>query len=570
MTKKQIEDWVYFENLPAALKHSAQTYGDKMALSIANGISYSYNEINALVHEFATKLYGAGLERNQRVAIISENNPHWVVSYFGIQKAGGIVAPILTDFTAGEMTSILKHAEAEMVVISSKQMHKFPGGFPESVRYVITVEDLVLHEVTKAGDLQKLSKDAFEKLQPAAQTNTVVDFPALKKDDLAVIIYTSGTTGNSKGVMLTHDNLIFDAVNTGSIHKVLPTDVFISILPLAHTYEFTIGMLIPLINGATVHYTDRTPTAAYLGPLLKKYKPTTMLTVPLIIEKIYRNKVKPGLEKSPVTRALLKFGPTRRVLHQAAGKKLKAFFGDRIRFFGVGGAALAPDVEKFLLEAKFPYAVGYGLTETSPMLSGFAPAAAVYRSVGLPIAGIELKVNAPDPITGEGEIVAKGRNVMKGYFKNEAQTKEVFTEDGFFRTGDLGIIDEKGIIYIKGRSKNMILGPNGENIYPEEIESVFNEQEFVNDSLVMHVKGKLVALIHLNFETIEEKFQHLVSTAHDKQKDMQHKAEELLDEMRAKVNMQLNKNSRIQKTVLQKEPFEKTPTQKIKRFRYKE
>lgn len=564
------EDWVYFENLPAALEHSAKTYGDKTAFSIANGISYSYNEINALAYDFATRIYGAGLERNQRVALISENNPHWVASYFGILEAGGIVTPILTDFTAGEMTSIMKHAEVDMVVISSKQMQKFPNGFPESVRYIITVEDLVFHEVSKAGNLQKLSKDAFEKLQPAQPSKASIKFPALKKDDLAVIIYTSGTTGSSKGVMLTHDNLIFDAVNTGSIHKVLPSDVFISVLPLAHTYEFTIGMLIPLINGATVHYTDRTPTAAYLGPLFKKYRPTTMLTVPLIIEKIYRNKVKPGLEKSPVTRTLLKFGPTRRLLHKAAGNKLKAFFGGRMRFFGVGGAALAPDVEKFLLEAKFPYAVGYGLTETSPMLSGFDPANAVYRSVGLPIAGIELKIYAPDPETGEGEIVARGRNIMKGYYKNEAQTKEVFTEDGFFRTGDLGIIDNKGIIYIKGRSKNMILGPNGENIYPEEIESVFNEQEFVNDSLVMHVKGKLVALIHLNFETIEEKFQHLLATAQDKQKDLQHKAEELLDEMRTKVNEQLNKNSRIQKTFLQKDPFEKTPTQKIKRYRYKE
>jgi long-chain acyl-CoA synthetase len=570
MSTKGMEEWVYFENLPAALEHSAQKFGDKMALSIANGISYSYNEINALVNDFAAKLYGAGLEPRQRVALISENNPHWVISYYGIQKAGGIVTPILTDFTPGEMTSIMKHAEAEMVVISSKQLQKFPGGFPESVRYIITVEDLVLHEVSTSPNLQKLSRDVFEKLQPLQSPGSSINFPAIKKDDLAVIIYTSGTTGNSKGVMLTHDNLIFDAVNTGSIHRVLPTDVFISVLPLAHTYEFTIGMLIPLINGATVHYTDRTPTAAYLGPLMKKYRPTTMLTVPLIIEKIYRNKVKPGLEKSPITRTLLKFGPTRRLLHKAAGRKLKAFFGGRIRFFGVGGAALAPDVEKFLLEAKFPYAVGYGLTETSPMLSGFGPKDAVFRSVGLPIAGIEMKIYAPDPVTGEGEIVARGRNIMKGYYKNEAQTKEVFTEDGFFRTGDLGIIDKKGIIYIKGRSKNMILGPNGENIYPEEIESVFNEQEFVNDSLVMHVKGKLVALIHLNFETIEEKFQHLLSTAHDKQKDLQHKAEELLDEMRTKVNLQLNKNSRIQKTVLQKEPFEKTPTQKIKRFRYKE
>lgn len=563
-------DKVYFENLPQMLEASAKTYEEKTALSVAGGVSYSYREIHTLSLNIATELYGAGLQQGERVAIISENNPHWVAAYFGILKAGGIVTPILTDFTGREMTTILEHAEAKIVFISSKQLKKFKNGFPASVQYLVTIENLKLHSADKLKALSSGGTEVVSRVEPKTADVSGKKFPEAKHTDLAVIIYTSGTTGNSKGVMLSHDNLIFDTVHTRSIHQVVDTDVFLSILPLAHTYESTIGMLIPLLNGASVNYIDKAPTAAYLGPLLKKIRPTTMLTVPLIIEKIYRNTVKPGLQKSSITAALLKFAPTRKLLHRAAGKKLMTFFGGRMRFFGVGGAALAPDVEKFLLEAKFPYAVGYGLTETAPMLAGFGPNDAVYRSVGLPITGVEIRINEPDPQTGEGEIVAKGRNIMQGYYRNEAQTKEVFTEDGYFRTGDLGVIDKKGVIYIKGRSKNMILGANGENIYPEEIESIINEQEFVADSLVMDTKGKLVALVHLNFDKIEEKFQHLVTSAHDKQKDVQKKADELMEELRSKVNQQLNKNSRLQKTILQKDPFEKTPTQKIKRFLYKD
>ena len=295
-----------------------------------------------------------------------------------------------------------------------------------------------------------------------------------------------------------------------------------------------------------------------------------MLTVPLIMEKIYRGRIKPGIIKSPVTRLMSKFGPTRKIVHKAAGKKLMDYFGGRMRFFGIGGAPLAPDVEKFLIEAKFPYAIGYGLTETSPMLAGFNPDSYVYRSVGTVMQGVDLKIANPDSKTGEGEIIAKGRNVMHGYYKNEESTKEVFTEDGYFRTGDLGLLDKKGILYIKGRLKNMILGPNGENIYPEEIEAVINEMDFVTESLVMHVKGKLTARVHLNFEQLEEKFHTLVHNTQDKQKALHNKAEELLEELMIQVNQVVSNNSKLQLVILQVDPFEKTPTLKIKRFLYKD
>ncbi|MCF8225463.1 MAG: AMP-binding protein [Bacteroidales bacterium] len=569
MTAINTENRTYFENLPELLEESALKYRDRTAVSIARGISYSYEEIHMLSLHIAVKLFGAGIKKGDRVALISENNPHWVAAYFGIMRSGGIVTPVLTDFSSNEMNRILEHAEATIVFVSARQLQKIAGAIPSSVKYIISIENLEIHSSDNADELTRLSNDKIEKIEIPDASAQSVSLPRADKDDLAAIIYTSGTTGNSKGVMLSHDNLIFNAINTGSIHRVVKEDLFLSVLPLAHTYECTIGMIIPILNGASITYIDKAPTAAYLGPLLKEIRPTTMLTVPLIIEKIYRNTIRKKLSESAIARPLLKFGPTRKLLHRSAGKKLQLFFGGRMRFFGVGGAAIAPEVEKFLIEARFPYAVGYGLTETSPMLSGFGSSNPVYRSVGVPIEGIEMKLLNMDPVTGEGEIIARGRNVMKGYYKNKAQTSEVLTEDGFFRTGDLGIIDKNGIFYIKGRSKNMILGSNGENIYPEEIESVINEQEFVDESLVMQVKGRLVALIHMNFEKIEEKFNDLKSAAHDKQAAINDKAEELISELTATVNKQLNKNSRLQKAILQKEPFEKTPTKKIKRFRYK-
>jgi len=557
----------YFENLPLLLKSSAEKYGDNMALAIARGISYSYKELCQLSLWVAEKLYGAGVQKGDTIAIIGENTPHWTASYFGIQKAGGIVVPILTDFSGNEMLSILEHSGATVVFVSSIQAKKLIKGLPKSVKYLVSLEDLKMMEVSELKSIQENAAPAIEKITPS-EVSEKINYPELFKDDLAVIIYTSGTTGRSKGVMLSHDNLIFDAVQTGTIHQVIESDVFISVLPLAHTYESTIGMIIPLLNGASVYYIDRAPTASYLGPLLQEIRPTTMLTVPLIIEKIYKSKIKPGIQASPVTRIMAKIGFTRKIVHKAAGKKLKEFFGGRMRFFGVGGAPLAPEVEKFLLEAKFPYAIGYGLTETAPMLAGFGPSSPVYRSVGVVMEGVDIKIMNPDPHTGEGEIIAKGRNIMHGYYKNDEITKEVFTDDGYFMTGDLGLLDKNGILYIKGRSKNMILGANGENIYPEEIESVINEQEYVNESLVLQIKGKLVAKVHLNIELLEEKFKHALNSAQDKQAELNKKVDELLLELQVHVNHRMNKNSRLQLVIFQAEPFEKTPTLKIKRFLY--
>jgi long-chain acyl-CoA synthetase len=294
-------------------------------------------------------------------------------------------------------------------------------------------------------------------------------------------------------------------------------------------------------------------------------KPTIMLTVPLIIEKIYKSKILPAFTDKWLVRQLYKISYIRIKLNRIAGKKLMETFGGQLHFFGVGGAKLNKTVEKFLIEARFPYAVGYGLTESAPLLAGFNPQNAKLQTTGPPVHGIELIIHDPDPRTGEGEIWAKGPNIMKGYYNEPTLTREVLTADGWLKTGDLGLFDDEGYLSIKGRVKNMIVRANGENIYPEDIESVINDFHHVVESLVMEQKGKLVALVYFNKEEIEQRYQHLkveVSGYVDQ------KIEELRMELQAYVNSRVNRISQVQLVVAQADPFQKTATLKIKRFLY--
>ena len=557
-------------NLPLMIKNSARLYPSRPSLTSVDGTEYNYEELDRATQHVAVMLKSAGVGKGDNVAILAENSPHWGIAYFGTLICGATTVPILPDFRAVEVRTILEHAGVKTVFISGKLISRLNEGLPKTVEMVINTDDFQLLDVSKGvvaepagtlGELKKLNEESNISVSDKG-------FYEAGGEELASIIYTSGTTGRSKGVMLTHTNILSNAVQSGTVHQVVPEDRWLSVLPLAHTYECTIGMMVTLLNGAMVQYIDRAPTAAYLGPVLKKLRPTTMLTVPLIIEKIYRSTIKPALTKSAPMRLLMKFGPTRKLLSRAAVNKLKNFFGGQLRFFGVGGAPLAPDVEKFLLEGGFPYAIGYGLTETSPMVAGFNPDNAVFHSVGKVMEGVTVRIDNPDPVTKEGEIVVKGSNVMKGYYKDEEKTREVFTDDGYFRTGDLGIINKKGIIYIKGRFKNMILGANGENIYPEEIEAVLNSREIVSESLVMEYKGKLTARVHLKMELIEEQLHHLKENATEFQKQLQVKADEALAELMIHVNQHVARNSKLQLMIRQMTPFEKTATHKIKRFIY--
>jgi long-chain acyl-CoA synthetase len=383
--------------------------------------------------------------------------------------------------------------------------------------------------------------------------------------DVAVILYTSGTTGTSKGVTLTHNAITWNA--TAALREGLgenPEEVrHLSVLPLAHTYECTIGLVGILSVGGEIRYLDGPPTPSRLMKALAEVKPSIMLTVPLLMEKIYRSRVAGPLKAKPVTRALYGFPPIRKLIHKLAGRKVLASLGGNIRFYGIGGAPVPKDVERFLIEGGIPYSVGYGLTETAPLLAGGDPADMKFRSTGKVLPGVSLRIADPDG-SGIGEIQARGPNIMTGYWKDEVRTAQVFTSDGWFRTGDLGQLDNE-TLYIKGRLKDVLLGSNGENIYPDEVESVINSQNFISESLAYIRDGQLVARILLDAEKTSEEIKRLGLVGAEKISAWK---TDLMDHLRQEVNRHLGRNSRIQAFVEQIKPFEKTPSLKIKRFLY--
>ncbi len=554
--------------LKSVIEHSAEVFVGRQAMTMVNGEPLTYQAFFNQVQKLSAFLHDQGIITGDRVALLSENRPQWGVAYFAITTMGAVVVPILPEFRANEVNHILRHAGCKAVIISNRQLEKLDDSQFDRLNAIMMVEDFSLAPRPQGKDRLKEvvlegSKE-LAKFREAALRFTGFIPPEVREDDLASIIYTSGTTGHSKGVMLTHKNIVFDALATLKIQSVTETDRLLSILPLSHAYECTLGMVIPLIAGACVYYLDKPPTARVLLPAMAQVKPTMMLTVPLVIEKIYKMQILPKFTRKAFIRALYHLKPIRRKLHRIAGKKLYASFGGALHFFGIGGAALAPEVEQFLRDAKFPYAIGYGLTETSPIIAGCSPDKTRFRSTGPVIPGVEIKIDNPHPQTGEGEILARGPIIMRGYYNDPERTVSVMTPDGWFRTGDLGVLDADGYLYIKGRLKNMILGPSGENIYPEEIETVINEFDYVLESLVFEHEHQMYARVHLNYEALDQTFGDSKLSEFQLQKHIQ----ELLENLRTQVNQRVPNFARIKKIIEQSEPFEKTPTQKIKRFLY--
>ncbi len=556
------------KTLKNVLHNSILHYGNNIVVSMVGGTPFTYEKFGKKVEVISKILQKRGIVKGDKVAILSENKPQWGIAFFAITTFGAIAVPILPDFHANEIRHILMHSEAKAIFISQEQYNKLEDVEMESLSTIFHIDDFSIippdTTVDKLKDLIKEGEVEFAKLRESALKLLYPDQGTLKEDDVASIIYTSGTTGHSKGVELTHKNFIFDAEATLKVQNVVEEDRLLSILPLSHSYEFTIGFLIPFIRGASIYYIDKPPVARVLLPVLQKIRPTMMLTVPLVIEKIYKLRIAPQLSKSDLLRQLMKVPAVRKKLHKLAAKKVMKFFGGEMKFFGIGGAGLNSEVEKFLREGKFPYAIGYGLTETSPLIAGSGVKNTKFRSTGIIVPEVEVKINKPDKKTGEGEIWVKGDNVMKGYYKDPDRTKEMFSEDGWLKTGDLGYMDNDGYLYIIGRLKNVIVGPSGENIYPEEIESKINQYDDVLESLVYQENGQLIARVHLNYEELDSEFKNKKMT----ETQIAKRIEEILEKMRNEVNSSMSSFSRIIKMIEQHEPFEKTPTKKIKRYLY--
>ena len=529
------------------VRNSVEKFASKVAFSMFEGDDVTYAEVGRRIEKVQEILTGAGLRAGDKVALLSSNMPNWGVCYFAVTSAGMVAVPILPDFSGEELDMIIAHSEAKALLVSDRLFTKLSKQTIERLNVVVRTKNLgvIAQRVRGEGTMA-----------------------VPKPDDLAVIIYTSGTTSKPKGVMLTHAALCAQVGISSGIFPVLPDDVFLSVLPLSHTYECSIGMIYPFSMGARVVYLDRPPTASALMPALRAVRPSVMLIVPLIIEKIYRHQVLAKFNSNGFWRTLYKVGFLRRYLHRVAGKKLLKLFGGRLRFLGIGGAKLDGGAEKFLLEAKVPYAIGYGLTETAPLLAGAAPSQVRLGSTGPQAPGVQLRLEHINPDTRQGEVVALTPSVMLGYFKNPEATKEVFTDDGWFRTGDLGEFDKDGWLYIKGRLKNMIVGPGGENISPEDIETVLNSHVYIADSIVTEQEGRLVALVHFNRDEIEAMVDNWREEWETKKEAWEAKTEQLKKEIMDFVNAKVNRFSRISEVVEEKDDFAKTPTHKIKRFLY--
>ncbi|MBP7462342.1 MAG: AMP-binding protein [Candidatus Delongbacteria bacterium] len=536
------------KTLAELFRVSVASYADSPFISFVDEPPLTYRQFAELVTSITSLLHAYKLNPGDRIAILSENTPNWGAIFLAAATSGLTAVPILPDFPQSDVRHIIRHSEAKLVFISPRQQTKLED-----------FEDPMIQDIILMDGFQSIIKNKTSNLLELHRHLPNTPFKTPDEDDLASLIYTSGTTGHSKGVMLTHLNLFSDVINSVKGFPMNQQDSFLSILPLAHTYECTSGFMVPLYIGSSVTYIRGLPTPKTLLAAMSSVKPRALLTVPLVMEKIYRNQVQSRFNSKAVTRLMYKNPLLRKLLHKIAGKKLYKAFGNNLRFIMFGGAALNADVEQFLIDAHFPYSIGYGLTETSPIVSINPLHHVKPNSIGKPIPEVQVRIFQPDA-QGVGEIIVKGPIVMKGYYNNPQANETVFLPDNWLRTGDLGTIDQDGYVFIKGRLKNVIIGPSGENIYPEIIEQLLCSSSFVQQAIVYKQNNKLMAKIYPDYEAID---------AHIQDNPQQPvNIPDLLEKIRLQINTQLSSFCQISKIFEQREPFDLTPTKKVKRYLY--
>ena len=528
-------------------------------------VSFSYQYLGFKVHAISQYLLNMGIKKGDRICIYGESSPMWMMFYLGLTSIGGIAVPILPGFSGKEAIVAMQDSGCTAICAQQRQFNSVRDFVLENNYEIFRLEDLFhLPEDVRGqiDDKNFLSLPGVDITHTKFSLRELSALP-LEEDDIASIIYTSGTTGSSKGVVLTHKNIIRNADRDSFEYFVgKPGMRVLSILPISHIYEFTIGQLLSMNCGFEIHFLGKPPAVSVLMPALKKIRPHVIQTVPLLIEKVYKAAVAPVIKGEGSLAKFYRNPLTRNLVARLIGHKLHSTFGGKLQFFGIGGSALDREVEEFLYRARFPYALGYGLTETSPLLAGCGPKRKQHKvsSCGKVHPDIDMKLLEIDS-TGVGEIAVKGPSVTPGYYHNDALNAEAFTGDGYFRTGDLGFIDRKGWLYIKGRCKTMILGPAGENIYPESIESVINNMQFVQESLVVPQGTGLLALIKIDIELMAKSLKISIE-------DAKKEAVKYVASLRGEVNKELSAQNRIDSVELQEEEFERTATQKIKRFLY--
>jgi len=539
-------------------------YADRPAVGMAMETPWTYGDFSRRVCALAEILRREGISRGSRLVLLGENSPGWVLAYLACMRLGAVAVPILPDLPAADVRHILDETVPAAVFVTERQLEKLYD-LPRKPPLIVTLDDhRGRQEFLSTMPLSELLARTPVTEEAAVDSMSHGNLPQVAPEDLASILYTSGTSGFSKSVLLSHGNLTSNALAASKLIEIQPGTKFLSVLPISHAYEFTVGFLFPLHRGAQIAFVGKSPTPAVLQKICAEEQPAIMLVVPLIMEKIYKKRVLPALEKSRLLTLASRFSWSRRLVFRKIGRKLIEFFGGRLILTGIGGAALNPEVERFLREAEFPYLVGYGLSEASPLLSG-GPAndtTIALGSAGKPVPGVEIRIDAPDPLSGVGEILARGPNIMLGYANDAEATAKTITADGWLRTGDLGCFDATGNLHVRGRSKNVIVLASGENIYPEAIEHKLNASPFVVESMVLEQDGSLVAWVYPDYDLLDQE------TQGQDRRQRHDFLSERLSALRVEVNAQLPISSRLSRLVERREPFIKTATHKIKRYLY--
>ncbi len=540
------------ENFVETIGTAIKTHWDVPCFSNLKGPSLSYGEVGGSIHRLHHLFEHSGLERGDRVGLVGRNSSHWAVTYLAAVSFGAIIVPILPDFTSAEIEHIVRHSECKLLFVTDAIFDGLTEETMPTVRGLFRLNDFSIFWQDDT-DLHKAHETAMAMPAPEPQSYVL---PTVSNDDLAAIVYTSGTTGFSKGVMLTGNSLIANVVYFNRQVELMPGDNIVSFLPLAHAFGCAFDFLAPLVQGCHITFIEKIPTPKVLLKCFAELKPAVVMSVPLIIEKIYRNRIKPLIE-TPKMQLMLKVPGLNKIVHKKIRDKIYEVFGGNYKQLVIGGAALNKDIEDFFRTVGLNLTCGYGMTECGPLISyskweDNPPVG----SVGKVIDYLECRIADPDPETGIGEVQVRGENLMLGYYLDEDSTQQTIDPAGWLLTGDLGKLDSEGYLYLTGRSKNMILTATGQNVYPEEIESQLNNLPCVEESLIIENEGKLVALVYPNLESVD------TACLRGRQ------VEDLMEDNRKVLNLKLPGFCQITKLKVRYEEFEKTPTKKIKRRFY--
>ncbi len=522
------------------------------------GKSYKYSDVAKYIIHLHMRFEVYGIRPGEKIALLGKNSAHWGISYLAVISYGAVVVPILPDFKPGDVHHIVNHSESRFLLCADAL---FEGLSPEKMEQLLGVVSLNDFSVLADGKDHLLSdkaekiEDMYQEKYPFGVQSDNLKLPSIPNDKLAVISYTSGTTGFTKGVMLQHNSLVANIVYANNNMPLDPGDAIVSFLPLAHAYGCAFEFLWPFTLGCHITFLTKTPSPQLILQAFKEIRPRLVLSVPLIIEKIYKKQIIPAIEKAPMN-TLLKTPLIRNLIHKKIRRKLVNVFGGNFHEVVIGGAPLNKEVEVFFKKIDFPFSIGYGMTECGPLISYANWDKCRLGSAGKIVDTLEVKINSPDPYNEVGEIMVRGENVMQGYYKNEEATKKALDRDGWLHTGDLGLIDKDDFIYIKGRSKSMILGPSGQNIFPEEIEAQLNNKTYVQESLVVEKDGRLEALVYPDYEATDK--------AGIGEKELQ----EILDQYKDALNNTMPSYMNISRMKIVPEEFAKTPKKSIKRFLY--